>query len=97
MGRPGRESNISEVGPRAPITDSGLRYLRATGVFVPTRSRGSNQIRNRGVMVYAYANNHYAGHAPAIIETFRDLWRAESLPELGKPLRIRSKESLLFE
>jgi uncharacterized protein YecE (DUF72 family) len=55
------------------------------------------QIRNRGVMVYAYANNHFAGHAPATIETFRDLWRAKGLPELGKPLRIRSKESLLFE
>jgi hypothetical protein len=75
MGRPGRESNISEVGPRAPITDSGLRYLWATGVFVPTRGRGSNQIRNRGAMVYAYANNHHAGHAPATIETFQDLWR----------------------
>jgi hypothetical protein len=26
-------------------------------------------------MVYAYANNHCAGHAPATIETFRDLCR----------------------
>jgi len=26
------------------------------------------QIMKRGVLVYAYANNHYAGHAPATIE-----------------------------
>jgi uncharacterized protein YecE (DUF72 family) len=55
------------------------------------------QIKNRGVLIYAYANNHYAGHAPATIEQFRKLWQAKGLPELSKPPRMRPKESLLFE
>jgi uncharacterized protein YecE (DUF72 family) len=55
------------------------------------------QIKNRGVLIYAYANNHYAGHAPATIEQFRKLWQSKGLPELGKPPRMRPKESLLFE
>ena len=32
------------------------------------------QIKNRGVMVYAYANNHYAGFAPATVALFWELW-----------------------
>ena len=42
------------------------------------------QIMKRGVLIYAYANNHYAGHAPATIEHFRNLWRARGLAEIGK-------------
>jgi uncharacterized protein YecE (DUF72 family) len=55
------------------------------------------QIKNRGVMIYAYANNHYAGHAPATIEQFRNIWRAKGLPELSKPPRTALKEPSLFE
>jgi uncharacterized protein YecE (DUF72 family) len=40
------------------------------------------QVKRRGVIIYAYANNHYAGHAPATIEQFRNLWRSKGLPEL---------------
>ncbi len=54
------------------------------------------QIRKRGVLIYGYANNpHYAGHAPAAIEQFQNLWRAKGFPELAKPLRSRG-EDLLF-
>jgi len=52
------------------------------------------QVRKRGVLVYAYANNHYAGHAPATIEQFRNLWQAKGLPEIGKPQRLRQESSL---
>ena len=52
------------------------------------------QIRKRGVLIYAYANNHYAGHAPATIEQFRNLWRAKGFPELGMPQRMRRTASL---
>jgi uncharacterized protein YecE (DUF72 family) len=52
------------------------------------------QIRKRGVLIYAYANNHYAGHAPATIEQFRNLWRAKGFPELGMPQRMRRAASL---
>ena len=54
------------------------------------------QIMKRGLLIYAYANNHYAGHAPATIEQFRNLWDAKGLPQLGKPQRSR-RESSLFE
>jgi uncharacterized protein YecE (DUF72 family) len=53
------------------------------------------QIKKRGVMIYAYANNHYAGHGPATIEQFRTLWHAKGFPELTKPQRLR-QEGLLF-
>jgi uncharacterized protein YecE (DUF72 family) len=36
-----------------------------------------HQIVRRGVRVYAYANNHYAGHGPATIKLFHDLWSAK--------------------
>jgi uncharacterized protein YecE (DUF72 family) len=32
------------------------------------------QIQRRGVTVFGYANNHYAGHAPATIELFQKLY-----------------------
>jgi len=47
--------------------------------------------------VYAYANNHFAGHAPATIKQFEKSWKAKGLPELNKPVRMPQKESLLFE
>jgi uncharacterized protein YecE (DUF72 family) len=54
------------------------------------------QMRKRGVIVFAYANNHFAGHAPATIKQFQQLWQARGLPEIGKPQRLR-EEPLLFE
>jgi hypothetical protein len=54
-------------------------------------------MRKRGVLVYAYANNHYAGHAPATIKQFQELWQAKGLPELNRPVRILPTASLLFE
>jgi uncharacterized protein YecE (DUF72 family) len=50
----------------------------------------------RGVKVFGYANNHYAGHAPATIQQFRDLWSGKGLPELGRPQRKR-QETTLFD
>ena len=32
------------------------------------------KISGRGVPIFAYANNHYAGHAPATIKLFQKLW-----------------------
>jgi len=28
----------------------------------------------RGVKAFAYANNHYAGHGPATVKLFTELW-----------------------
>ena len=33
------------------------------------------KVHKRRIQIYAYANNHYAGHGPATVEMFRDLWR----------------------
>jgi len=51
----------------------------------------------RGVLAYAYANNHYAGQAPATIEQFRNLWRARGLQQLTKPRPVPRQQPLLFE
>ena len=52
------------------------------------------QIMKRGVLVHAYANNHYAGHAPATIEQFRNLWSGKGFPIIEMPQRLRQKYSL---
>lgn len=52
------------------------------------------QTARRGVTIYAYANNHYAGHSPATIELFRDLWCAKGLPELGRPRQMHQERTL---
>jgi uncharacterized protein YecE (DUF72 family) len=51
-------------------------------------------VQQRGVKIYAYANNHFAGHAPATIELFRNLWYAKGLPELERGRRFRQESSL---
>jgi uncharacterized protein YecE (DUF72 family) len=43
------------------------------------------EIRKRGVVIFAYANNHYAGHAPATIAKFIDLWNGKGLPQIPPP------------
>jgi uncharacterized protein YecE (DUF72 family) len=55
-----------------------------------------DQTTKRGVTVYAYANNHYAGHGPATVELFRGLWHARGLPDIERPQR-KPQESLLFD
>ena len=55
------------------------------------------QTTRRGITVYAYANNHYAGHAPATIELFRSLWSAKGLPQLARGRPVRPESSLFGE
>jgi uncharacterized protein YecE (DUF72 family) len=40
-------------------------------------------IRRRGVDIYAYANNHYAGHGPATLALFAELYAAKTGQEVG--------------
>jgi uncharacterized protein YecE (DUF72 family) len=35
------------------------------------------QTTRRGIKVYAYANNHYAGHGPATVALFLELWEKQ--------------------
>jgi len=51
-------------------------------------------IKRRGVTIFAYANNHYSGHAPATVEQFMKIW------EKVEPASRRSaipREKSLFE
>lgn len=56
-----------------------------------------DQVRRRGVLIYVYANNHFAGHGPATIEQFRHLWREKGLPELPRPLPKSEWQASLFK
>jgi len=31
-------------------------------------------VQKRGISIYAYANNHFSGHAPDTVQLFRGLW-----------------------
>ena len=35
-------------------------------------------IKKRGITIFAYANNHYAGHGPATVAQFLKLWNAKT-------------------
>jgi len=52
------------------------------------------QMRKRGVLVYAYANNHFEGHGPATVANFMKLWREKGLPEVGKPPAVVQQPKL---
>jgi uncharacterized protein YecE (DUF72 family) len=56
------------------------------------------QVQRRGVTIFAYANNHFGGHAPATVRQFRELWSAKGLPALPEPRKIQQRTSLsLFD
>ena len=48
-------------------------------------------VHKRRIQILAFANNHYAGHGPATVELFRELWnrqekqtsRSEPVPKTG--------------
>jgi uncharacterized protein YecE (DUF72 family) len=42
------------------------------------------KVHKRRFQIYAYANNHYAGYAPATVEMFLDLWRRQMKEEQGR-------------
>jgi uncharacterized protein YecE (DUF72 family) len=48
-------------------------------------------IKKRGITVFAYANNHYAGHGPATVAQFLKMWeKNEPLPRLPISLGERT-------
>ena len=54
-----------------------------------------HQVRKRGVLIYAFANNHYSGHAPATIEQFRNIWQSKGFPQLDTQ-RLAHRQPSLF-
>ena len=53
------------------------------------------QVRKRGVLVYAFANNHFSGHAPATIEQFGSIWQSKGFPPLDAPRPPHRQPSLI--
>jgi uncharacterized protein YecE (DUF72 family) len=43
------------------------------------------RIQNRGVTIFAYANNHYSGFAPGTLKMFLNFWNAKNLPPIDMP------------
>ena len=54
------------------------------------------QVRKRGVLIYAFANNHFSGHAPATIEQFRSIWQEQRFPSADHAAAIASPAVLIF-
>jgi len=54
------------------------------------------QVKRRGVTVYAYANNHFQGHGPATIAKFIELWNLRSREHIEPP-QIALPQPRLFE
>jgi hypothetical protein len=50
----------------------------------------------RGVLIYAYANNHFQGHGPATIAKFLELWAANGFGNLGGPERRKQQQTTLY-
>jgi hypothetical protein len=54
------------------------------------------QIMKRGVLIYAYANNHFQGHGPATIAKFLELWAANGFGEISRPDPSKRQQTTLF-
>jgi uncharacterized protein YecE (DUF72 family) len=54
------------------------------------------QIMKRGVLVYAYANNHFQGHGPATIAKFLELWAANGFGRISRPEPSKRQQTTLF-
>ena len=42
------------------------------------------KVHQRKIQIYGYANNYFAGHGPAIVEIFQDLWRRQVKEETNQ-------------
>jgi len=52
------------------------------------------KVHERRIMILAFANNHYAGHGPATVELFRNLWGDDALLKPHIPRRTEKQTSL---
>jgi uncharacterized protein YecE (DUF72 family) len=54
------------------------------------------QIMKRGVLIYAYANNHFQGHGPATIAKFLELWAENGFGRIATPEATTRQQTTLF-
>jgi hypothetical protein len=50
----------------------------------------------RGVLINAYANNHFQGHGPATIAKFLELWAANGFGKIALPNPSKRQQTTLF-
>jgi len=56
------------------------------------------KIQKRGVTIYAYANNHYAGFGPATVEQFRQICREKGIDiPSGVQIPLKLAAGTLFD
>ena len=83
------------LGDRKGIEDSTKVWNRVIVDRGPELTEWAEilgKVRKRKIQIYAFANNHYAGYAPATAEMFRRLWNESaaqdrtptSKPETGR-------------
>jgi uncharacterized protein YecE (DUF72 family) len=53
------------------------------------------RIMKRGVLIYAYANNHFQGHGPATIVKFLELWTANGFEKMARPEPTKGPQTTL--
>jgi hypothetical protein len=53
-------------------------------------------VHKRRIQIITFANNHYAGHGPGTVQTFRDLWREQVSTETSEHSRVM-KQGQLFQ
>src|SRR3984893_3202116 len=46
------------------------------------------KVHMRKIQIFAYANNHYAGHGPMTVEMFQQLWRRQGATEVRIPYQV---------
>jgi hypothetical protein len=54
------------------------------------------QIMKRGVLIYAYANNHFQGHGPATVAKFLEVWAKKGFGKIVTPEPSKRQQKTLF-
>ena len=63
---------LFDIAPPAATDQRTERPFGAPGGYLGTSAFTANGWQ--GALVFAYANNHYAGHGPATVKLFWDLF-----------------------
>ena len=54
------------------------------------------QIMKRGVLIYAYANNHFQGHGPATVAKFLEVWANKGFGKIIRHEPSQRQQTTLF-
>jgi uncharacterized protein YecE (DUF72 family) len=89
---------IRWLGDRKGIEDQTTVWSKTLVDRTGTLREWTNvirQLQQRGLRIFAFANNHYAGFAPATVDLFRELWD-QNQTDRKKPSRENPSRNLEF-